>query len=112
MAGTMSINMPGFLKGVNYLSPLRYALRNLAPYTLASITFTCNDSQKVDGVCPITTGEQALDLYKLNMAPGWQLLGLGMCTIIYRFLAYVLLKASRTHWGDFWKRLRGAEKGD
>lgn len=63
MSGVMSINMPSFLQGVNYLSPLRYAIRNLAPYSLRGITFTCTESQRLpNGECVISTGEQVLDV--------------------------------------------------
>ncbi|KAG4441901.1 hypothetical protein IFR05_002585 [Cadophora sp. M221] len=100
MSGVMSINMPAFLQGVNYLSPLRYAIRNLAPYSLSTIHFTCNESQRLpDGRCPIETGEQVLDLYKLNTDALKNLIALGACTLIYRLAAYVLLKTMRMHWG-------------
>ncbi|KUJ14979.1 ABC transporter-like protein [Mollisia scopiformis] len=101
MSGVMSINMPSFLQGVNYLSPLRYAIRNLAPYSLRGITFTCTDAQKLpNGQCPIGTGEQVLNLYDLNTNPGLNILALGICTLIYRLVAYLLLRAVKTHWGD------------
>lgn len=101
MSGVMSINMPTFLQGVNYLSPLRYAIRNLAPYSLRGIMFTCDESQRLpDGQCPIETGERVLDLYKLNTNPGRNILALGICTVIYRLVAYLLLKGVKMHWGD------------
>jgi hypothetical protein len=101
MAGIMSIDMPGFLQGVNYLSPQRYAVRNLAPYSLRGIHFTCNDAQRLpNGECPITNGTQVLDLYALNTNPARNIMALGVCTVIYRLFAYLLLKAMRMHWGD------------
>ncbi|KAL2063924.1 hypothetical protein VTL71DRAFT_4418 [Oculimacula yallundae] len=101
MSGVMSINMPAFLLGVNYLSPLRYAIRNLAPYSLHSIHFTCSESQRLpDGKCPIETGQQVLELYKLDTDPLRNLIALGVCTLVYRLLAYVLLKGMRWHWGE------------
>ena len=102
MSGIMSINMPAFLQGVNYLSPLRYAIRNLAPYSLRSITFTCDASQRLPtGECPISTGQQVLQLYDLDTDPRINIMALGVCTLVYRLLAYALLKIKRTHWGDF-----------
>ncbi len=101
MSGVMSINMPSFLQGVNYLSPLRYAIRNLAPYSLHAIHFTCNDSQRLpSGECPIESGKQVLQLYKLDTDALVNLIALGVCTIIYRLLAYLLLKGMRMHWGS------------
>lgn len=99
MSGVMSISMPKFLQGVNYLSPIRYAIRNLAPYSIRDLHFTCNSEQMLpDGTCSITNGLQVLELYDLNTNPGINLLCLGMCALVYRILAYLLLKASRTRW--------------
>ncbi|KAK6592492.1 ABC transporter [Botrytis cinerea] len=113
MSGIMSIGMPAFLQAVNYLSPIRYAIRNLAPYTLRSIVFTCTDAQKLpDGSCPINTGVEALDLYDLNTDALWNIIALGICTLIYRGLAYVLLKGMRTHWKGVGKRGKGSENSN
>ncbi|TVY36606.1 putative ABC transporter ATP-binding protein/permease [Lachnellula occidentalis] len=97
MSGVLSINMPGFLQGVNYLSPMRYVTRNLIPYSLRHLTFHCTSAQRLpDGTCPITTGKQVLDLYALDTNPA---MALGICTLVYRLLAYALLKGMRMHWG-------------
>lgn len=101
MSGIMSIAMPGFLQGVNYLSPIRYAVRNLLPYSLRNIKFHCTAAQRLpDGSCPIASGIQVLDLYALNTNPGRNIMALGICTVVYRLLAYVLLKAMRMNWGE------------
>ena len=101
MAGIMSINMPTLLAGFNYLSPLRYMVRNLAPYTLRPITLTCNDNQRdPEGKCFIQTGKDVLQLWKLDGDPAMNIALLGVCTVVYRLLAYVLLKVMRTHWGE------------
>lgn len=100
MSGVMVINMPTALQGFNYLSPLRYALRNLAPYSLRDILFTCNNLQRLpNGRCIIETGKDVLDLYDLDTNPELNLIGLAACVVIYRALAYVLLKMKKTHWG-------------
>lgn len=100
MSGVLSIHMPAFLLAVNYLSPIHYAIRNLAPYTLRSITFHCTEAQLLaDGTCPITSGQQVLALYDLDTNAGLNLLGLGLCAVVYRFLAYAVLKFKRMHWG-------------
>jgi hypothetical protein len=107
MSGVMSINMPAFLRGVNYLSPLRYAIRNLGPYSLRDIVFTCSDSQRLpDGQCPITTGLQVLDLYGLNANPTINIVAIGVTAVVYRLLAYIMLKIARTHWGDGRRKTR------
>lgn len=103
--------MPGFLQGVNYLSPIRYSVRNLAPYSLRSIAFTCNDSQRLpNGECIISTGEQVLQLYDLDTNPEMNIMALGVCTFVYRLLAFLLLKAMRTHWPNL-KGKRGNQRG-
>lgn len=97
MAGVLSVNLPPFLQAFNHLSPAKWSVGNLAPYTLRGQTFTCNESQQLsNGTCPITTGQQVLELYKLNVNPGLSLLALGICTVTYRIAAYLLLKATRT----------------
>jgi hypothetical protein len=113
MSGVMSINMPAFLRGVNYLSPLRYAIRNLAPYSLSTIIFTCTESQRLpSGECPITTGKEVLQLYRLDSDPGLNIAVLGVVTVLYRVLAYALLKAVRGHWsgrGKGWREKLGCK---
>jgi hypothetical protein len=99
MAGVMSIDMPGILRAFNYLSPLRYAIRNLAPYSLRSIVFTCTEAQKLpNGDCPISTGEQVLDLWNLNTNPTLNIVWVVVVTVLYRLAAWGLLRIYRTHW--------------
>jgi hypothetical protein len=117
MSGILSINMPAFLSALNYLSPLRYSVRNLAPYSLRDIEFTCDAQQRLpDGSCTISTGAAVLDLYNLNVEPGWQLLALGACALVYRLVAYLLLKTVRTRWDggarmSGWRRAKGEGRG-
>ena len=83
----------------------------MAPYTLRGLTFTCEDWQRVNGECPIQTGEQVLDLYKLNKNPEMNLMALGICAIVYRSLAYVVLKVVKERWlGKLWRKLGGGKK--
>lgn len=46
----------------------------------------------------ISTGVQVLRLYNLDKDTGMNVLALGICTVIYRIVAYILLKAKGTHW--------------
>ncbi|KAL0937010.1 ABC efflux transporter [Colletotrichum truncatum] len=97
MAGIMSIDMPQLYKIFNYLSPIKYATRAVAPYSLEGVLFTCNDEQRLpNGRCPIETGEEVLDLYKFNVDPKVNIAALAGCVIIYRLVAWVLLRAART----------------
>lgn len=111
LGGVLSLNVPGFLQAFNHLSPLKWAIGNMAVYTLRGLDFTCEDWQKIDGQCPITTGEQVLKLYKLDVNPEMNVMALGICAIAYRFLAYVVLKIVKERWvGRAWKKLGGGKK--
>ncbi len=95
----MSLNIPTFLQAWNHLSPIKWSLGNLAPYTLRGVVFTCTEFQKLpSGRCPVETGEDALRLYNLETDAGLNLVALGVCVVVYRLLAYALLKAKRTRW--------------
>ena len=99
MAGIMSINMPELFKAFNYISPCRYALRALAPVSLRGQTFSCDGDQMLaDGSCVISTGEEVLDLYKLNVNVGVNVAALAGIIVAYRIVAYLLLSAVRTRW--------------
>ena len=109
MSGLLSIHMPAFLEGINYLSPVRYAIANLAPYTLRGVELTCEPGQRIPGSerCLVESGEQVLELFGFaGSNKGLNLLGVGMATVVYRLIAYALLKAVRTHWREVGGRLR------
>ncbi|KAK2008231.1 ABC transporter [Colletotrichum eremochloae] len=104
MAGILSIDMPEVFNIFNYLSPIRYATRAMAPYSLESVIFTCNDGQRLpNGQCPVETGEDVLNLYKLNVDPKANIAALAGCVIVYRLVAWALLRGVRT-------RLDGSKK--
>lgn len=107
MGGVMSLKVPAFLQAFNHLSPVKWSIGNLAPYTLDGVVFTCTAGQKsADGTCPIATGRDALRLYNLDKRAGIQLGALAICLVAYRSLAYLVLKARRTQWGDWdWSHL-------
>jgi len=111
MGGLMSLNMIGFLRGINFISPLKYATANMMPYTFRGVTFTCNDSQRLEnGECPLSTGEQVLDLYKLNINPAPMLAALAAATVVYRIVAFMILKLTRTDF-SFLARARHTARG-
>ena len=97
MAGVLSTNLPPFLQAFNHLSPAKWSVGNLAPYTLRGQTFTCNESQRLsNGTCSISTSQQILELYNLDRNPRLSLMALGICALAYRAVAYLLLKGTRT----------------
>ncbi|KAJ5235275.1 uncharacterized protein N7469_004443 [Penicillium citrinum] len=108
LGGVMSLNVNEVLQGINHLSPIKYSIANLAPYSLRGQHFDCSASQRlVDGQCPIETGEQVLNLYNLDKDGPMNVMALGVCTIIYRLVAYAFLKAMRSHWiMERWRKWR------
>ncbi|KAI1849617.1 hypothetical protein JX266_004566 [Neoarthrinium moseri] len=107
MAGIMSIDMPELFKAFNYLSPLKYATAALAPFSLRGVEFTCDDTQKLpNGDCIISTGEQVLDLYKLNGNAVVNIGALAATIVVYRLVAWALLRLVRTRWKSVMEKTR------
>ena len=108
MGGVISLHVPSFLQAFNHLSPIKWAIGNLAPYTLAGVHFSCTQDQQLpNGQCPITDGKDVLNLYNLNGNAGLNLMAVGICAVVYRILAYLILKAKRTRWA--WPEKLGRE---
>ena len=104
MGGVMSLNIPAFLQAWNHLSPIKWSIGNLAPYTLRSFRFHCTDAQRLsDGTCPIDTGEQVLKLYNLDKDARLNLIVLVIVVVAYRLSAFALLVVRRTKWN--WPRI-------
>lgn len=104
LGGVMSLNVNDVLQAINHLSPIKYSIANLAPYAMRDQHFTCTASQLLaNGTCPIQTGQQVLQLYNLDKNAPMNVMALGICTIIYRLVAYAMLKVMRE---GFWRRLR------
>ncbi len=82
-----------------HLSPIKWAIGNLAPYTLAGVHFSCTEDQRLpNGQCPIRDGKDVLNLYNLDGNARLNLMAVGICVVVYRILAYLVLKARRTRW--------------
>lgn len=111
MGGVMSLHIPPFLQAFNHLSPIRWSIGNLAPYSLRGVTFSCTEFQRLPGgACLIESGEQVLRLYGLDREPRGSLLALAGCVLGYRVLAYGVLKVKRGRWEGgrvFWGRKEG-----
>lgn len=99
MAGVLSINEPALFRYFNYISPIRYETRAVAYYSLHGLNLSCTSAQLLqDGSCPLKTGDEALELYKFNEDPLISLVGMAVCTVVYRLVAWMLLKAVRGRW--------------
>lgn len=66
MAGFLSLSMPEFIKGISNLSPMYWGAYIMANIAFEDETFTCTSSQLVNGTCPLSTGDEVLDLYGFN----------------------------------------------
>ncbi|KIY53924.1 putative ATP-binding cassette transporter [Fistulina hepatica ATCC 64428] len=75
MAGVMSLDMPSFFRGINYISLLKYYITAL---------------QLSDGQCLLSAVEQVLDLYNLNIDPQPMLGALAGITVAYRLVAHLI----------------------
>ncbi|KAF9889185.1 hypothetical protein FE257_007674 [Aspergillus nanangensis] len=96
LGGVMSLNVNEVLQGLNHLSPIKYSIANMAPYAMRNQEFHCTTAQLLaDGSCPIQTGVQVLQLYNLDKSGPINVMALGVCTIVYRVVAYGLLKMMR-----------------
>jgi hypothetical protein len=52
-----------------------------------------------------------LDLYNLNKDPEMNIMALGICAIVYRILAYIILKMAKERWlGRLWRKTGGKKK--
>ncbi|KAL9483684.1 hypothetical protein ACSS6W_002473 [Trichoderma asperelloides] len=101
MAGILSIDAPKAFKALNYLSPIQYSLRAIAPYALRNEKFYCKPEQLLaDGTCPIETGKQVLQLYDFDDNPVVNVAALAGCVVVYRLLAWLLLKLVRARWSN------------
>jgi len=106
----MSIEMPAFFKGVNYLSPSKYAAATISIKMFTDFEFTCTDAQRLpDGNCPIQTGQQVLDLLDYHTSLASNIGAMVAVTVAYRFIAYAVLRLSKA---DFGVTKKGAEAGD
>ena len=93
LGGTMSLSPPRVLQWFNHVSPIKYAIDNLAYYCLSGLELQCTDGQRrADGSCPLQTGEQALELYGLNTdRPEIGLVAGVVLMVGYRLLVWAVL---------------------
>ncbi|CCD23322.1 uncharacterized protein NDAI_0B02870 [Naumovozyma dairenensis CBS 421] len=95
MSGLMSLHMPKVLKGFNYLNPVGYTSLIIINFAFPdSMKLTCEDGgRNPDGTCELPNGRAVLESYGL-VANTREYLGIVICVaIIYRLIAYCILKA-------------------
>ncbi|KAK6462332.1 ABC transporter family protein [Scheffersomyces coipomensis] len=83
MGGTMSLQMPGFFKGINYINPMKYAVDITAQLGFENQTFKC-----IEGVnCALDSGKAVLEYYKLGGSLGVNIGALVACFVVYRLIS-------------------------
>lgn len=98
ISGLVNPDMPAFVRGLANLSPSFHAVASIFPLALRDVVFTCDPSAP-DGhgsACGAgaITGEDVLRLFNLDRggaAVTRGFVGLLLCTLAYRLVAYVLL---------------------
>ncbi|ODV93872.1 hypothetical protein PACTADRAFT_4770 [Pachysolen tannophilus NRRL Y-2460] len=109
MAGLMSLDMCGFLRGINWVSPLHYGVMAATNMSFRKEDkFTCSDGGPTnsDGSCYMSNGEEVLKAYGLTYNYPMLLGVLIVITFSYRFIiAYSALKLKllRSNTDDFGK---------
>ena len=92
--------MPAFFKGVNYISPAKYAAAAISIQTFTNFEFTCTDAQKLpNGGCPIQTGQQVLGLFNYHTSLALNIGALIAVTVAYRIIAYTVLRVAKADFG-------------
>ncbi|KAI1390767.1 P-loop containing nucleoside triphosphate hydrolase protein [Hypoxylon trugodes] len=94
MSGVITPDVPAFIRAITYISPTFHGVSNLLPFALRGSVFFCDPNElAADGSCAVTTGEEVLDLFHMNVSTTRGLVGLAVCVVVYRLIAYILLKA-------------------
>jgi len=92
--------MPAFFKGINHASPSKYPAAILTLKTFTDFEFTCTDAQRLPGGnCLIQTGRQVLDLFNYHTSLGLNVGALVAVTIVYRLIAYGVLRLAKADFG-------------
>lgn len=100
MAGIMSLKMPAFFKAINWLSPLKYVISVLINLAVENIEFQCEPEDILpDGSCPYHYGSDALEMYGLEADVKPLFGGLVGCILLYRLVAFFVLKVDRLKLG-------------
>lgn len=84
MAGTMSLHMPPFFEGWNYINPAKYAVEITTNMAFPGETFDCG-GDATD--CALNTGDAVLEYYGLDARVGNSIGAFIGCVIIYRIVA-------------------------
>ena len=85
-------SIPVYLIWLKYLSPFKYGFEILAINEFSGLSLTCLSSELVNGVCPITSGQQVIAQYLESSSSIWRgFVILGALTIGWHIIAILFL---------------------
>lgn len=93
MGGTMSLHMPKFFRGLNWINPMKFAVGLCARLGLEGQEFDCGLE-----VCALSSGDEVLKYYGFDQLTAAEFaVGLIVCLFVYRLIAVgaVYLKVNR-----------------
>jgi len=98
MAGFMSLQMPLGLRYISYISPTTWGAYIITNVAFQQETFSCDDNERNSlGNCPISTGEELLQLYDMDGGGGpygmvWHMIWLIVVTVCYILAAFIVVR--------------------
>jgi ABC-type multidrug transport system ATPase subunit len=91
--GAFSLDMLSWIGALNSLSPSKWQVQAALSSSLRGVKFSCDDTELLDhGECPVSSGDQLLELYNMDVSTAKAACILAAVTIGYRLLAYIALK--------------------
>jgi hypothetical protein len=91
--GAFSLNMLNWISALNSLSPSKWQVQAALSSSLRGVRFSCDETELLDhGQCPVSSGDQLLGLYNMDVSTTKAVCILAAVTIGYRLLAYIALK--------------------
>jgi ABC-type multidrug transport system ATPase subunit len=91
--GAFSLNMLNWIGALNSLSPSKWQVQAALSFSLRGVKFSCDETELLDhGECPVSSGDQLLELYNMDVSTTKAVCILAAVTIGYRLLAYIALK--------------------
>ncbi|KAJ5077390.1 abc-2 type transporter [Anaeramoeba ignava] len=94
-------NITKALSWIKYIDPLKYSFASIVKNEFTGLKFTCTQSELVQGVCPITTGEQFLKLKGFYNVNYWEnaLFIIAFILLSWGLSVYFLSKARKREAG-------------
>lgn len=99
MVGFVAPDMPAFFVYAGNFSPVKWAAIVLANAVLDGQQFSCSsEEQTADGSCPLSTGEDVLELYSMEYGSGkysdqrFYILMTVLLTVVYFVLTFVVIR--------------------